>query len=156
MSKSDIIMMRTFLKLTEQKRHVGNCPISAIYLKIGSAFKHSLSSSFKKPNTRSQHRQNLSTMFKINWINSCEQHTLVFIPLYFVFVIWVLPRKFAKNSSSIQQIFPHITIYTTSNNPGHLTKIFIQYTLVLTEQLGSMNERGLETKRLFSAFGRFL
>ena len=42
------IMMRTFLRLTEKRRHVGNRPISAIYLKIGSAFKRSLSSSFKK------------------------------------------------------------------------------------------------------------
>ena len=54
-----------------------------------------------------------------------------------------------KNKKNLKIIRP------TSYNLGHLWKIFIEYMLVLTEQLGSTDERHLEPKRRFFAVDRW-
>ena len=60
-----------------------------------------------------------------------------------------------KFKFNLTQSFYKFSIDNTSYNLGHLWKIFIEYMLVLTEQLGSTDERHLEPKRLFFAVDRW-
>ena len=72
--------------------------------------------------------------------------------LYFVSPTQKVRQKFKFN---LTKSFYKFTIDNTSYNLGHLWKIFIEYMLVLTEQLGSTDERHLEPKRLFFAVDRW-
>ena len=95
-------------------------------------------------------------MFTINWIRSCEQQKLV-DAIIGLCVCNTSPTQEVRQKFkfNLTQCFYKFIIDNTSYNLGNLTKIFVEYTIVLTEQLGSTDEPNYEPKRLLVAVGRW-